>query len=176
MSVILESYKDRVDKVWYDSSNVVYSECYDYENALKDLKVVFKEGRTYLYKSVNVNDYVLFKRDLSQGKALHKYIIKNYEGLRLSDIDMNELEQKKQLILKEKQEEQSLNKNEEEASLKKNETLYHIIYDKETEEVILQENGKDIFKGINGEIDLFQVIQALGIKCSSEIKSKEVEK
>ena len=75
MSAILNIYKDNVDYTWYDSSNVLYSECYDKDNDLKDLKIVFKGGRSYLYEKIDVNDYLMFRSDLSQGKALNKYII-----------------------------------------------------------------------------------------------------
>ena len=33
-----------IDKSWYQSSNVLYSECIDVEDELKTLKVVFKNG------------------------------------------------------------------------------------------------------------------------------------
>lgn len=33
----------RIDRIWYKSSNIIYSECYDKENDYKELKVVFKK-------------------------------------------------------------------------------------------------------------------------------------
>lgn len=81
-------YENNVDKTWYDSSTVFYSECDDKENALKELKVVFKNGSTYLYKDVNVNDYLLFRESASQGKTLHR-IIKQYAFEKLENTDMN---------------------------------------------------------------------------------------
>lgn len=172
MSVILEQYKDRVDRVWYDSSNVVYSECYDYENSLKDLKIVFKEGRTYLYKEVDVNDYVLFKRDLSQGKALNKYIVKKYKGMRLSDIDLTELEALKESIIKEKNEESNVIQEgtTSDTSLNNGHSLYHIILNPSTNEVSLTLEGNEIFNGVNKHIDIFELMKALSIKCSVEEK------
>ena len=71
-------YENDVDKAWYDSSTVVYSECDDKENSLKTVKVVFKNGSTYLYKDVKVNDYLLFRESASQGKAIHR-IFSGYE-------------------------------------------------------------------------------------------------
>lgn len=81
-------YENDIDKAWYDSSTVFYSECEDKENELKTVKVVFKNGSTYLYKGVNVNDYLLFREDSSQGKALHR-ILKGYEYEKIANTDIN---------------------------------------------------------------------------------------
>lgn len=78
MSKITGFYKDGVDKAWYDSSNVVYSECIDNENDFKTLFITFKGGKTYKYSKVDVNDYLLFREDSSQGKCFNR-IIKKYE-------------------------------------------------------------------------------------------------
>ena len=37
----------RLDRIWYDSSNILYSECDDKLNELKTLRVTFKNGATY---------------------------------------------------------------------------------------------------------------------------------
>ena len=65
-----------IDKSWYQSSNVLYSECIDVEDELKTLKVVFKNGTQYQYEDVDVNDYLLFRDAESQGQALNKIIKK----------------------------------------------------------------------------------------------------
>ena len=73
-----------VDRTWYQSSNIKYSECLDYDNKLKTLKVVFNNGTQYEYKDVKTTDYLLLREDESQGKALNKYIKANgydYEKL-----------------------------------------------------------------------------------------------
>lgn len=78
-----------VEKMWYQSSNVKYSECIDNENDLKTLKVVFNNGSQYQYNRVKVQDYLLLREDESQGKALNKYIKANgydYEKLENADI------------------------------------------------------------------------------------------
>lgn len=61
----------RRDFCWYDSSNVLYSECVDNENDFKTLYVLFKNGIVYRYDDVNVNDYVMLKNDSSQGSRLN---------------------------------------------------------------------------------------------------------
>ena len=78
MSKIISYYSDNVDKCWYTSSNVVYSECIDHKDALKEVKVVFKNGNEYTYKDVPTYDYMMFRDAPSQGKALNS-ILKKYE-------------------------------------------------------------------------------------------------
>ena len=89
MSKIYNLYENEVDKTWYDSSNIVYSECDDVDG-LKVVRVTFKNGRTYKYSNVNVNDYLLFRESVSQGKALNKYI-KQYANERIGDLDVDDL-------------------------------------------------------------------------------------
>lgn len=78
MGKIIAIYSNNVDKAWYESSNVVYSECIDKKNELKEVNVVFKNGTEYTYFDVAVQDYLMFREDASQGKALNKFI-KKYE-------------------------------------------------------------------------------------------------
>lgn len=93
MSRIFGFYANDVEKSWYDSSNVRYSECDDHDNDLKTLRVVFKNGTQYEYKKVNVQDFLFFSRALSQGKALNQYIkAKGYEYEKLEDANMQALE------------------------------------------------------------------------------------
>ena len=80
-------YKDGLDRAWYDSSNVKYSECIDKEGELKILKVVFNGGRTYEYTGVDVNDYLKFREATSQGSALNQ-LIKKYDYTKLEDTNL----------------------------------------------------------------------------------------
>ena len=85
--MILKSFYDEktlTEKVWYDSSSVVYSEFVEHENDNNgELFVTFKNGGTYHYKNVDmIHDYVMFKNgglDNSQGKALNQFIKPKYE-------------------------------------------------------------------------------------------------
>ena len=161
MSIIITNYKDRIDKCWYDSSNVLCSQCNDNKDGFKDLQVVFKDGRTYLYKDVNVNDYILFKHDISQGKALNKYILKKYKGVRLTDTDINSLNEEKEKILKENSQEKNKDDTNEETN-----TIYHINdYDDHIE---LFQKDKLIYKSLKNEINIIEVLRVLGIKCTSK--------
>lgn len=93
MSKIFGFYANDVDKSWYDSSNVKYSECDDHDNALKTLRVVFNNGTQYEYKNVNVQDFLFFRDAASQGKALNQYIKgKGYEYEKLENANMEALE------------------------------------------------------------------------------------
>jgi hypothetical protein len=114
----------RLDRVWYNSSNVFYSECEDVVDDYKILRVVFNNGATYEYKNVDVNDYVMFVRgglDGSNGRALNKYIKPKCECERIEDLgkeklteELNRLlEEKKQKKLLEEQEKQETNESDE---------------------------------------------------------------
>lgn len=164
MSVILNTYRNNVDYTWYDSSNILYSECYDKDNDLKDLMIVFKGGRTYLYEKIDVNDYLMFRSDLSQGKALNKYItVKDVTGkpkhnvIRLPDTDLNELENKRLLLIEER------NKPLEEDEYK---AIYNVQYDDSNKNIKLLFENTVIFEGVENKISLFEILKALNIKAS----------
>ena len=75
--------KTKTQKVWYDSTMIVYTEMVEDECENKgDLYVTFKNGSTYVYRDVAFEDYVLFiagGTDASQGKTLNKVIKSKYE-------------------------------------------------------------------------------------------------
>jgi hypothetical protein len=79
----------KTQRVWYDSSMILYSEMVEDENENKgDLYVTFKNGSTYMYKDVSLEDYVLLiagGTDASQGKTLNKIIKTKYEYFRKED-------------------------------------------------------------------------------------------
>ena len=82
-----------VEKMWYQSSNIKYSECIDHDNDLKTLKVVFNNGTQYKYKKVDVQNYLLFRDASSQGKALNEYIKpKGYEYEKMENADLATLD------------------------------------------------------------------------------------
>jgi len=85
----------RLDRAWFKSSNVFYSECEDRENELKVLRVTYNNGATYEYSNVDVNDYVMFLAgglEGSHGKALNEFIKKkNCPYRKLEKKDTNQL-------------------------------------------------------------------------------------
>lgn len=93
MSKIFNCYiegETSIDKTWYDSSNIKYSECIDKEGDLKVLKVVFSNGTQYQYEDVKVQDYLLFRESSSQGKDLNRLIKGNkYKYTKLEDADLS---------------------------------------------------------------------------------------
>ncbi len=94
MSKVFGYYKDELDRTWYDSSNIKYSECIDKENELKKVKVVFKNGTQYQYSDVDVRDYLFFRDAPSQGKALNQYIKeKKYPYEKLENADIAKLDE-----------------------------------------------------------------------------------
>lgn len=108
MGLIISKYNEeqRVDKCWYDSSNIIFSKTIDKQNELKEIIVVFKGGRAYKYLNVNVNDIVLFKHggvSGSIGKAFDQYL-KKYPFEKLENYDLRVLEEEKQNLLIEQSE------------------------------------------------------------------------
>jgi hypothetical protein len=98
MAILKAFYDEKTltEKVWYDSSMIVYSEFVEHENNnCGELFVTFKNGATYHYVNVDmVKDYIMFKNgglDGSQGKALNKHIKPNYICERVDDKDVNTL-------------------------------------------------------------------------------------
>ena len=95
MSRIFGFYANDVDKNWYQSSTIRYSECDDHDNDLKTLRVVFNNGAQYEYKDVDVMQYLKFREDLSQGKALNKYIkSQDYEYSKLEEANLDDINER----------------------------------------------------------------------------------
>ena len=117
--ILLREYNEekKLDRIWYHSSNIFYSECEDGDSAKKILRVVFNNGATYQYYDVDVNDYVMFIAggiDNSNGKALNEFIKKKqcrYE--RIADTDkttlINEMEEIKKSRIQQKETEEIKN-------------------------------------------------------------------
>lgn len=97
--MLLNSYyneTNRIDKAWFESSNIVYSEFHEDANKNEgDLYVTFKNGATYKYKNVQITpDYVMFKHgglDGSHGKALNTHIKPKYEFEKMENKDVTSL-------------------------------------------------------------------------------------
>ena len=107
MGLIISKYneKDLIDECWYDSSTIYYTKCHDKKDEYKDLEVTFKDGRTYIYFKVMIQDYLLLKNgglDNSQGKALNKFI-KKYQFEKLEKSDLILLNERKDLFIEEKE-------------------------------------------------------------------------
>lgn len=150
--IIYNKYTGQRDHTWYNSSNVVYSECIDSDNEYKTLKIIFKGGRTYLYKNVDVEDYIRFKNSESNGKAFND-LIKKYDCVRMPDTDMATLDTLKSDFMEEdgKVSEAMGNLN------------YELRANGETGEFVLMLNGREIFSGIEGQVSIIRLLKSMNI-------------
>lgn len=85
----------KTQRVWYDSSQIVYSEMKEneFEN-IGDLYITFKNGATYVYKDVSFSDYIIFLgggNEGSHGKALNKVIKGKYQVEKVGTRNIDEL-------------------------------------------------------------------------------------
>ena len=149
---IYNRYIDSKDCTWYDSSNVYYSECQDSQDDVKQLKVVFKGGQTYLYKDVSIHDYIMFRDSDSNGSAIHKYI-KKYSYVRLPDVNISELEEKKKRFMEEENIVIEENQNK----------RYTIELDEKTGEFVLKSNDDVIFRGVEGQVSIIELFTSMTI-------------
>lgn len=81
--------KGKIQKVWYDSTMIFYTEMReDHNNNYGDLYVVFKNNTAYRYDKVSFQDYLLLLgggTDASQGKTLNKIIKGKYDYSKVPD-------------------------------------------------------------------------------------------
>lgn len=110
----------RLDRAWYSSSNIIYSECDDHENDYKTLRVTFKNGACYEYYKVSVQDYLMFMHgglDGSNGKALNKFVKANqYEYKRIDDSDLNLINEELEKLIKNPENNYNNNENTQETT------------------------------------------------------------
>lgn len=99
MSKIINLYENKVDKTWYKSTNIKYSECIDNDDDFKTLRVVFSNGTQYQYEKVPVTDYLMFREADSQGKALNKIIkVGGYEYKKLDNADLDAIDKELEFL------------------------------------------------------------------------------
>ena len=157
--ITFSKYINQEDHKWYDSSNVVYSKCYDTSNSnLKTLKVVFKGGRTYVYKDVDVNDYMLFSTAKSNGEGFNKYI-KKYDTYRIADTNLEELDKLRESFIEEDKEEEDK---------KVGDLVYNIIGCEKTGEFIIKSGNRVLFRGIEGNFSIFNLFTSLNFRYTVE--------
>ena len=160
MAITYRKYINSEDHCWYDSSNVLYSVCFDTQDVEpRDVKVVFKGGRTYLYKGVDVFDYVMFRDSASQGSELNT-TLKKYECERMDDTSTAELDRMKSEF--QNMPDQADTRN---FTLEVNNT---------TGEFILKIDGKPVFEGVEGQVSVVNLLTALGIRFAMEDKDVHV--
>lgn len=153
---IYSKYKNGQEFCWFDSTNTIFCKCYDNPGGLKVLKIVFKGGRTYLYRDVDINDYITFRDSESNGTAFYKHI-KKYSCVRIQDTDLDKLEEMKTKFI---EDEQDIDNS------KMSDLGYVIDYCDKTGEFILKINGKTIYSGVEGQVSIVKLFLSMGIKCS----------
>lgn len=161
MSKIYEKYCNNIQYCWYDSSNIIFSKCYDNPGKYKVVKIIFKNGRTYLYKDVDADNYVMFRDAESNGSAFTKYI-KQYTATRIQDTDLDKLEEMKQKFM---------DSNQEIQETKVSELGYIIEYCEETGEFVLKIGEKAIYSAVEGNVSIINLFKSMGINCA--LKSVE---
>ena len=148
MSRIYNRYVNNVDHTWYDSSNVIYSACYD-GAITKSLKIVFKGGSTYLYQDINPVDYLLFRDAESNGKVFNTHI-KKYPCIKQENTDLGQLEIMKQSF-------------QQDDNLSIAHSVLELQINNETGEFVILKNGNLIFSGIEGQVSIMNLFKSLGI-------------
>ena len=157
--IVYNKYLNSQDHTWFDSSNVIYSKCYDNTLQTKTLKIVFKNGRTYRYKDVDIHDYIQFKNAKSNGSAVNTYIIKKYSGVRIADTEVDKLDELKKTFIDE-----DTNNGE----TKFSNLAYHIDFCDKTGEFVLKLNNRIVYSGIEGNVSIINLLKSLNINYSWE--------
>lgn len=153
--IIYNRYVNQEDHVWYDSSNIVYSKCYDTQNSkFKTLKIVFKGGRTYVYKNVDADDYIMFKTAESNGQEFSKRI-KKYDAIRIEDTDMDKLAELQESFKNE------IKENEDQ---KLGDLVYNLKVDEKTGEFVIILGNRILFRGIEGQFSILNLLTSLNIR------------
>lgn len=149
MSKIYNKYIKNEDHTWYDSSNIIYSVCFDATES-KSLKIVFKAGRTYLYKDVSPVDYIRFRDAESNGKVFNE-VIKQYPCTKLDDTNLESLEKMKQDF---------------EKSDTMTEYRVHVAFNNETGEFKLYVNDDCVYEGIEGNVSIINLLRSMKLEFS----------
>ena len=153
--IIYNRYVNQEDHVWYDSSNIVYSKCYDTQSSkFKTLKIVFKGGRTYVYKNVDADDYLIFKTASSNGQEFNKRI-KKYDAVRIENTNMEKLAELHESFK---------NEIKEADEQKLGDLVYNIIVNEKTGEFVIKLGDRILFRGIEGQFSILNLFTSLSIR------------
>lgn len=152
---VYSKYENSQEFCWYDSTNVIFSKCYDNPGDSKVVKIIFKNGRTYLYKDVSANDYVFFRDSQSSGNGFSQYI-KKYTATRIQDTDLDKLEELKKNFMGENQEIQDS---------KVSDLGYVIEFCDKTGEFALKLGSKTLYSAIEGNVSIINLFKSMGINC-----------
>lgn len=152
--ITYNKYIDTIIHTWYDSSNLLYSKCYDNASATVTLNIVFGDGRTYKYLDVDKNDFLQFQMAQSNGKAFAQFIRPKYKGIRMADTSKEELEQLR---------EQLVNMDNTVSETKNSDLVYSMKYDDKTGQFALYLGNRRIFRGVEGQVSIINLFKSLNI-------------
>lgn len=153
MALTYRKYIMSVDHCWYDSSNILYSECFDtQDDSPRDVKIVFKGGRAYLYKDVDVATYTLFRDSASQG-SVFQTTIKNYPYERMEDVPTEGLERMKAEF---------------QAMERQDERRVTMVINNATGEFMIKVNDIPMFEGLEGKVSVVNLFASLGLVYAME--------
>ena len=153
--IIYQKYIDMIMHTWYDSSNLLYSKCYDSNGPTATLNVVFADGRTYKYKDVYKEDFMQLQSAPSNGKAFGQYIRSKYQGIRMADTSREDLENLKQELI---------NMDTAIQETRHSDLVYNVKYDNATGNVALYRGTQRIFRGVEGQISLLNLLRCMNIQ------------
>lgn len=160
--IVYNRYINQEDHVWYDSSNLIYSKCYDRDGGeKKTLKIVFKGGRTYLYSDVDVKDYMMLKTNASTGKTFNEYI-KKYDNVRIGDTDLDKLSELRESFETEQSETEQT---------KFGDLCYHIKMTNEGD-MNISMGDKILFTGKDRNFSILDLFKSLNIRSYIEYVEK----
>jgi hypothetical protein len=149
MALTYRKYIMSVDHCWYDSSNIKYSECFDtQDDSPRVVKVVFKGGRTYIYRDVDVSKYVMFRDAASQGLAFGM-TLKNCPFERVDDTPVESLDRMLEEFRK--------------MDTQEGERNVELSINNETGEFVVKVNGTPLYEGVEGRVSVINLFAALGI-------------
>jgi hypothetical protein len=160
MAKIYNRYVCNIDHTWYDSSNIVYSACFDNPSS-KSLKIVFKGGATYLYRDVDPIDYLLFRDGESNGKVFNEKLRK-LPCTKLYNTDLNALEQLKQQFIT--QENESYN-----------ERNYRLVVDEKTGNFEVYLNNVKCYEGVEGQVSIINLLSSMKLPYTMETKDVKLK-
>lgn len=167
------TYKNGVDKSWYDSSNILFSEGTELDNGLINLIIVFNGGRKYVYKNVSLQDYLSFRESASQGKALREFIVvkdkggrDKYECLRLADVDVSLIEEEKKDAMEKQMVLEKANGNS---------TCYTIIANSDTGMFKLYLADEVIYEGHVDHVSIFKLFKSMNVMADVHFVTTETE-
>lgn len=156
--VTYERYINKELHCWYDSSNLIYSKCYDSDGDTVNLKIVFKGGRTYLYRDVKKQDFMAMIASPSSGDGFNNHI-KKYNCARLTDTDLKELSDFRESLV---------NADRDLDSTPSAQLMYRLEVCEDTGEFVLYCGANPIFRGVENEVSVVKFLRSMNIRFAIE--------